>query len=229
MGEITKEFSLDDSTSEKKHRIFCKECQKETLHKVISSFEERGSQDCGGGNFFDWNCDNQIIQCLGCETVSFRTIASNSDDVEYEDDGKFYYKTIKYYPGRTEGIKSISSYFIPWSVQQIYNETILALENEQYILAGIGVRAIIETICKDLNAKGSSLYKKIDSLRKKGIVTDDGSSTLHKLRILGNDAAHEVKAHDSKQLEVAVQIVEHMLDGTYIIPERVKQVFKDDK
>lgn len=227
MSEITKEFTLTHD-NEKKHRIFCKECSQETLHTVASSFCENGTQDSGDGNFIHWHCDNQIIQCLGCETVSFRTISTNSENVEYEHDGTYYFKTIKYYPGRAEGIKSINSYFIPYNVQQIYNETIIALENEQFILAGIGVRAIVETICKDLDAKGNNLYEKIDSLREKAIVTDEGSNTLHKLRVLGNDAAHEVKAHNSKQLEVAVQIIEHMLDGTYIIPNRVKQVFPND-
>lgn len=53
----------------------------------------------------------------------------------------------------------------------------------------------------------------------------NGLTLLHKLRVLGNEAAHEVKAHNSMQLELAMQIIEHMLDGTYVIPARVKSVF----
>jgi len=224
VGEITKNFKTQPS-DEKKHKIICKECSRETLHSIISSFDEKGSEDCGGGNSVDWDCANQTIQCLGCETVSFRTVSTFSEDMEYDNDGPYHPETIKYYPGRTKGIKSIESHLLPYSVLKIYQETILSIENEQYILAGIGIRAIVETICKDLKTEGRDLYNKINALKERSIVTTEGAETLHKLRVLGNDAAHEVKAHDSRQLELAMQIIEHMLDGTYIIPERVQQVF----
>lgn len=224
MSQLSRSFSLSQC-DDKKHRIICKECCRETLHSIISSFSERGREDCGGGDFVDWSCDNQTIQCLGCEAVSFRTVSTCSEEVEYDHDGPYYPESIKYYPGRAEGLKSIDSYLLPHSIQQIYKETILSIENEQYVLAGIGIRAIVETICKDLEASGQNLYNKIDSLREKSIVTPEGAGILHKLRVLGNDAAHEVKAHNSRQLELAMQIIKHMLDGTYIIPARVQQVF----
>jgi len=227
MGEVTKSFKLNQG-EDKKHRIVCKECSRETLHSIVSSFSESSSEDCGGGNSVDWNCDNQTIQCLGCETVSFRTISSCSEDMDYDHDGPYYPETIKYYPGRTENLKSIDSYLLPHSIQPIYKETVLSIENEQYVLAGIGIRAIVETICKALDADGRDLYNKIDSLKDKSIVTPEGAKILHKLRVLGNDAAHEVKAHNSRQLELAMQIIEHMLDGTYIIPARVQQVFPEN-
>jgi len=227
VGEITKKFKLEES-DDKKHRIICKECSRETLHVVVTSFNEIGSEDCGGGNSVDWHCSNQVTQCLGCETVSFRTVSTFSEDMEYDHSGSYYPETIKYYPGRTEGIKSIKSHLLPHSVQQIYQETILSIENEQYILAGIGIRAIVETICKDLEAEGNNLHQKINTLKDRSIVTIEGAETLHKLRVLGNDAAHEVKAHNSRQLELAMQIIEHMLDGTYIIPERVQRVFPNN-
>ncbi len=224
MGKLTKKFTLKPG-DEKPHRLICRECGKETLHSIIYSFNEDGSEDCGGGYSVDWRCENQIIQCLGCETVSFRTVSTCSEDCEYNDDGRYYPETIKYYPARSEGLKAIENYFLPDKVQQIYRETILSIENEQYVLAGIGIRAIVETVCKDLDAAGSNLYEKINSLKDMSIVTSEGAETLHKLRVLGNDAAHEVKAHNSQQLELAMKIIEHMLDGTYIIPRTIAHVF----
>jgi hypothetical protein len=115
---------------------------------------------------------------------------------------------------------------LPSLIQVIYEETILAIENEQNVLAGIGVRALVETVCKDNEAAGDNLYQKIDSLREKAIVTPMGAEALHKLRVLGNSAAHEVKSHNRQQLYLALEIIEHMLDGTYIIPDKVQKVFK---
>lgn len=227
VGEIYRTYKLMQC-DESNHRIYCKECSCLTLHSIISSFNENGSEDCGRGYSVDWCCKNQTIQCLGCETVSFRTVSTFSEDVDYEHNGKpFYPEDIKYYPGRVEGVKSLDSHLLPHKVQQIYKETVLCLENEQFILAGIGIRAIVETICKDLEAEGRTLYEKINTLKERSIVTQEGSDTLHKLRVLGNDSAHEVKAHNSRQLEVALQIIEHMLEGTYIIPSRVESVFPE--
>jgi hypothetical protein len=227
MGEITQTYKLI-TNDENKHRLYCKECSGLTLHSVVSSFDERGNEDCGGGNSVDWNTKNQTIQCLGCQTVSFRTVSTFSEDMEYDYDGPYHPETIKYYPGRVEGVKSLESHLLPYATQQIYKETVLSLENEQFILAGIGIRAIVETICKDLEAEGRDLYNKINALKERSIVTQEGADTLHKLRVLGNSAAHEVKAHNSQQLELALQIIEHMLEGTYIIPVRVESVFPKD-
>jgi hypothetical protein len=227
MGDITQTYKLT-TDDEKKHRLYCKACSGLTLHSVVSSFDENGSEDCGGGNSVDWNSKNQTIQCLGCQTVSFRTVSTFSEDMEYDHDGPYNPETIKYYPGRVEGVKTLESHLLPHTIQQIYKETVLSLENEQFILAGIGIRAIVETICKDLESEGRDLYNKINALKDRSIVTQEGADTLHKLRVLGNSAAHEVKAHNSQQLELALQIIEHMLEGTYIIPARVESVFPND-
>ena len=228
MGEITRKFEVHPR-EDTKHRIVCRECSAETLHSIVTSFKEKGSEGFGDGNEITWNCSNQIIQCNGCETVTFRTVSTFSEDWEYDHGNIYHPEAIKYYPGRTEVMISIESHLLPPSVQKIYQETILSIENEQYILAGIGIRAIIETICKNLKAKGNNLYEKIDALESRSIVTKEGSETLHKLRVLGNDAAHEVKAHNSRQLELSMQIIRHMLEGTYIIPERVAEVFPKKK
>ena len=82
MGDITKEFSLE-KVSTKTYKFICKECSKETSHIIASAFTERGSEDCGSGHSVDWNSTSQIIQCQGCESVSFRIVSTNSEDYEY--------------------------------------------------------------------------------------------------------------------------------------------------
>jgi len=225
MKNVDKSYSLETAVSGK-HRFICRECSKETVHVIVAAYKEQGSEECGGGNTFDWQNVSQIIQCQGCESVSFRVSASNSEDYDGGPEGISYNENVTYYPGRSAGLKAIDSYLLPSVVQSIYQETVLAIENEQSILAGIGIRALIESICKDLNAEGSNLHDKINSLHDKAIVTTEGVATLHKLRVLGNDAAHEVKKHTKQQLSLALQIIEHMLDGTYIIPNKVSDAFK---
>lgn len=225
MNKKIKDFTLENNDKDK-YSIICHNCNTETIHHVISSYNEDTKQYVDERNSVDWRIKNQIIQCQGCEEVSFRTVSTFSEDYEFYDDAIHLNEKIEYFPARFEGLKkSINLYLLPQNIQDIYKETIFNIENEQNIMAGIGIRALIETVCKELEATGNNLYEKIDFLKKQSIITPDNTDILHKLRILGNKSAHEVQAHSSKQLKLSIKIIEHVLENTYIIPNEVKQVF----
>lgn len=75
------------------------------------------------------------------------------------------------------------------------NETIKAMNIEQPALAGGGIRAIAEGICRDRNAEGKDLFLKINSLVMLGVLTIEGAETLHKVRSLENIELGCPKAH----------------------------------
>lgn len=221
---LTKTFTLLEADSNK-YKFVCKECRGETMHQVVTTYKEHWAEDFDRHSV-EGIIRSQIIQCLGCESVSFRVTSTNTEDFDYDEHNVIdYFETVTFYPSRSEGLRSINRYELPSNVGCIYEETVLAIENNQTILAGIGIRALIETICRDLEIKGKNLYSKIEDLAQKNIVTKEGAYALHKLRILGNDAAHEVKSHTKAQLLVAIGIIEHMLDGTYILPNKISQQF----
>lgn len=103
----------------------------------------------------------------------------------------------------------------------------MALSNQAPVLTGIGLRALLETVCKEKNATGHDLLKKIDSLVSSGILTPASAAILHKIRALGNAAAHEVKPHSDKQLGLAMDIVQHLLKDVYILPKQVGSEFEE--
>ncbi|WP_122572379.1 DUF4145 domain-containing protein [Pseudomonas viridiflava] len=227
MDDITKKFTL--SIDDKESRKFpCRTCNFETKHIVIACLIEHGSQDCGRGNSVDWCVYNQIIQCLGCEEVSFRVCSTNSEDYDHDDTGSPYYnETVTYFPGRAIGPKMIDHWLLPWGISQIYKEARAAVENELLIIGGIAIRALLESICSDVGAKGRKLDVKIDDLHSRSLVTKEGVETLHKIRLLGNRAAHKAQAHSKAQLILALEVIEHILIGTYIIPDNAKKLFKN--
>jgi hypothetical protein len=67
----------------------------------------------------------------------------------------------------------------------------------------------------------------MDDLTTKSVLTPAGAEILHKIRTLGNAAAHEVKPHSEKQLGLAMDVVEHLLTDVYILPRRVAAEFGD--
>ncbi len=112
----------------------------------------------------------------------------NSEDYHQISETEYEHDELELlYPSRVEGRKTLKSeeHYLPIKVRGIYKETLGALNNNSPVLAGIGLRALIETICKEKNAEGSNLYKKIDDLVDKKILTPVGSSILHKIRTLG--------------------------------------------
>ena len=92
----------------------------------------------------------------------------------------------------------------------------------------MGLRALVETVCKEKEAVGGDLFKKIDSLVEKRVLTPVGATILHKIRTVGNAAAHEVKPHSERQLSLALDIVEHLLKDVFILPKQVEAEFEND-
>jgi hypothetical protein len=207
----------------------CLKCSGRTVHKALVSAEIRGS-DSDHHHSFEWSVDHQIVQCLGCKTHSYRVASTNSEDYYQVSDDEYEYEvTEKLYPPRLEGIKGLGdeTHYLPAKVRQIYEETLQALAVQSPVLAGIGVRALLETVCKERAAVGSDLFKKIDSLVEQRVLTPASAAILHKIRALGNAAAHEVKPHSDRQLALAMDIVEHLLKDVYILPKQADSEFND--
>jgi hypothetical protein len=205
----------------------CISCTGKTAHKVVSSFDERGS-DKNHGHSIEWSVDYQVVQCQGCKTVSFRQASSNSEACFPNGDGEWEYGVDeRLFPSRLAGRKGLGedTYYLPQNLKRIYDETLSALSSQSPVLAGIGLRALLETVCKEKSATGKGLFEKIDSLVTTNVLTPASTAILHKIRTLGNAAAHEVKPHSEKQLSLAMDIIEHLLRDVYILPKQVDSEF----
>ena len=208
--------------------VSCGTCKRSTKHLILTDIHLNGHEDYCEHDHFSWNNEYQIIQCLGCENISFRKTHENSEEyqhISYEEVETI--KRIDIYPNPEEERQPIDDDFLlPSNLERIYRETIKSLNSDHAILSGIGIRAIVETICKDKNAQGGDLFNKINNLVSQGVLTQDGADILHKLRTLGNKAAHEVKPHDSVQLGLAMDVIDHLIQGVYILPYHAKAKFK---
>ena len=170
----------------------------------------------------EWTNEYQIVQCKGCEAVSFRKTHINSEDyIAINENDEKILPRVNVYPNPEESHRAIEyCHMLPIVLQHVYAETIKAINSGQAVLTGIGIRAIIETVCKDKDAKGKELYEMINNLVKQGVLTEKDANILHKLRNLGNEAAHEAKLHDNFQLKSALDVIDHLLQGVYILPYR---------
>lgn len=202
-------------------KIVCGRCNNTTNHSVYSSIEiPWGNEDIQGVDRYE------IIQCSGCDSISFQKVSSDSDDFEQDDDGNLIRtEKVEIYPNRLMGrVVLEDTYLLPERVCLIYKETYLALCTKLKILACVGVRALIEAVCLEKEAKGKKLQIRIDNLVTKGILTKINADILHKTRILGNAAAHDTKIASDSELNIAFDIIENLLKTVYIIPKKAEKL-----
>ena len=71
-----------DNFSDEKIDVFCKKCQSDTKHLIVSEVKLEGRDNIGGSFIYGWDDYFQIVQCQGCEELSFRKLHMNSEDEE---------------------------------------------------------------------------------------------------------------------------------------------------
>jgi len=221
MSTLKKEITLDE-TKNMAREVVCNRCDNTTNHLVCSSAK------------YSWDHDGdiqgidiyEIIRCSGCDSISFRHASSNSEDFYMDDEGRYIHEeTEEIYPGRLMGRAMLENkYFLPAKVRSIYDETHAAMCSKLPILAGVGIRALVEAVCTAESTKGRTLEKRIDDLVKREVLTKRNAVVLHKTRLLGNRSAHEIEGASDSELDVAFDIVENLLETVYIIPKKAESI-----
>lgn len=195
---------------------YCSSCRRQTKHtilfdKVITDFDETIEVEFGVVH-------SQIIECNGCETVSFRR--DIYDFIAAEDDEDHIIET---YPNDIQNYQPlIGIYYLPPKIKDVYNQTLLAFKGRSHLLAGVGFRAIIESICIEEKIKGYNLEQKINNLVKNKLITEKEADRLHSIRFLGNDAVHEMETPAEGRLYLVLNIIDNLLKNLYIIDRDVK-------
>lgn len=199
---------------------YCRSCKRETKNTVIGDVSKSTPPD-----IYHDETKYFLLQCNGCETVAFRE--------EYHDYEQYYpisedeYEhpiSVEVYPHQLKGHSPIESLFeIPTIVESIYKESLLAIQEGAYTLAGLGLRATIEAICNDKEVKGKNLQVRINAMNRSGMISKSDAERLHAIRFMGNDAAHDIKKAKEKSVLIALKIIEHVLLSVYVFEQEVNK------
>ena len=202
-------------------QYLCRNCKGLRNHQVLFEIKKRGGDD---DDFFHWIRNFVVIECLGCENISFLEIYGDNQMIAQDDNGNYdyYYDTTIYPYYLDKGYELDNIHYLPETIRIIYKETISALKASSYILTAGGLRAIIEAVCNHLNIKQDNLAERIDLLNKQGYLTLNESKRLHSIRFLGNDALHEIEKPKKDQLYILLEIVNHLLSNLFINDNKIK-------
>jgi hypothetical protein len=196
-------------------KSFCRTCKREQKHTIVAKHAENGHEEKYDVTW--WN-SYEVIQCGGCDTISFRRVHSNTDLFDGET-GELE-ESIEIYPDPTKHREPIpDSDEFPALTRRVYLETLTAISNNAPILAAIGIRAIIESVCKDLATGKNNLAKNIDALADLGHLSKAQADMLHNHRFMGNVAAHEIQPPNPSNLIAALEIAETLLRTIYVLPK----------
>ncbi len=203
-----------------KEKYFCRTCSGLRNHKQIHEEKRKGSEN---EDSFQWVHKFLIIECLGCETLSFLEIYGDTGMITYSEEGPSdYYFDETIFPRYLETKPLEKSYFIPKMIKTIYDETIESFKADSKILTAGGLRAIIEATCNHLKIKKANLADRIDLLYKGGYLTLNESKRLHSIRFLGNDALHEMEKPKKEQLYILLDIINHLLGNLFINDKKIE-------
>jgi len=229
---------VENKTKGKIHKVLCQKCKHETNHIVLASIKASGAEVFGDDACYQWETYYEIIQCQGCDEISFRQCDTDSESY----DGEEYYPTVTIFPRRTKETINIKTYHnIPRNINRLYKETINCYNNDIMTLCAAGVRALVEGICLNKKIKdgeinytdkngilktkrSKDLQGKIHGLYEMGILTKDNSESLNEHRYLGNEAIHELSLPSKEELSLAISIIEHILYSIYEIPQKTYEL-----
>jgi len=216
-------------------KSICIKCGRPTNHlvigeKLVEFYEEESTW---------WEKYHyQIIQCKGCDEVSFRILSTDAQRAYASEEHNYPRWDQELFPKRTVHtipIKQLAN--TPPNIKKIYRETVDAINADANILGSAGIRSIIEGVCMDkgitqgevVSGSGKSkisksLDGKIEGLASNGLLTNENASILHELRFLGNQALHELSAPSKEELKLAINIIENVLDNIYELSHKAKKL-----
>ncbi|MBT2161471.1 DUF4145 domain-containing protein [Zobellia barbeyronii] len=204
-----------------KEKLFCNSCKGLRNQTEIHKIEKRGGDEEGD---FQWYKSYSLIQCNGCDNISFFKVSGDTEMYEQDEYGHqdYYFDKSVYPPYLKRGEAIKQPFYLPEKIRTIYSETIASFKSNSSILTAGGLRAIIEAICNHLKIKGRNLAERIDGLSENGNLTLAESKRLHSIRFLGNDALHEIEKPKDEHLYLLLEIVNHLLSNLFVNDKKLK-------
>lgn len=220
-------------------RVYCQSCKRKTNHAVLQKHVTNEHEE----ELNYWKEDKYyIVQCQGCDSIAFVHSTSDSNMVilnDHVDLEPFTHTEV--YPQEPDryGRQSIEPETfanVPESIAKLYRQLIAAYNYGLALLCAAGLRVLIEAVCLQVSvtdgplydpsgapvtnkvgaqSRSSSLEGKIYGLGEKDHLTNKQCRVLQQIRLLGNEALHEIITPHYSVLQDGIEVAEIMLKQIY--------------
>lgn len=220
-------------------KLYCQVCKGKTNHGIGFKYTESSYED------FQWEKDYYVTKCLGCDSIAFATEYGDESMVGRDEFGDYeVYTSVKVYP--EEPKNEINQRFDPHIlkefnntpdlIEMLYIQIVTAYNMKSYLLSAVGLRMMLDGICKDLNIKegfvlnengekevnnegeeirNRKLIGKINGLIEQGVIVQKQAAILHQIRELGNTTVHELEVPKRRTVQFGLDIIENMIHNIY--------------
>jgi len=181
-------------------RLHCNECAQVTKHKIRGACRQTGDPDDGPS----WRIVFEILECLGCDDVTFRrTFACPEiDDLE----------EVRCYPPRASRKLPIWLDAVDdTEIQDLFREVYAALHADSRRLATMGCRAILDRALQNQVGDAGTFQNMLDELDRQRLVSRPDLETLRAVFDAGSAAAHRGHSPSIEDLDIVVSTVEHVV------------------
>ncbi|MEP1032618.1 DUF4145 domain-containing protein [Ekhidna sp.] len=113
---------------------------------------------------------------------------------------------------------------LPAIIFDMYDELRVTLNNDLNVLAGIGLRMVVEAVCIKQDIPGRNLKNKIQSLLEVGLISKNDFEVIDKLREIGNVSTHQIKGPSATVLEASLEAVNHLLRTVFVVQKRTRKL-----
>lgn len=115
---------------------------------------------------------------------------------------------------------------VPQDQARLLEEVYTAIEHKLFTLASVGIRTVIDMVFLDRIGDIGSFQEKMADLHKKGLISKIQAEVLLKVIDAGNASAHRGYTPDPKDVDILVEVVEHLLTAIYQHPTEVAELAK---
>lgn len=202
---------------------FCRKCGGDRYHSLCAEKTRIWRDDelpISGGN--TWS----IIECRGCETVTFMHEHWFSEDYDMtaDDPAPMIHRSL-YPPAPTRKMPEWGSEIWlagSWPfelLRDIYEATGM----KHYGLAAMGLRSIVDFVVTTQAGDRGGFKDKLNRLRDQGMITQTQVDVLHALFDAGSAAAHRGYRPTQEDVYTLFDITESLLEQVFIVPARQRQ------
>jgi hypothetical protein len=204
---------------------YCRRCGGDRYHTAIAKEQRHWSEDdkFGIGGSDIWS----ILECRGCQNVTFVHTHWFSEDTEFGDEGPepIVHRDL-YPPSPPRPLPEWASelwlsltYEDHWLVK-LHKDIYAALGSGALGLAAMGTRAIVDFVVTSKAGDIGGFAKKLERICSEGLITEIQAKIINAAFDAGSAAAHRGYSPDEKDVCTLLDITETLLRRIYIDPMR---------
>jgi len=191
-------------------RAHCNSCGHETKHLIIARREESESESADPSDPYHFNeitsrTTYSMLECCGCENISFQKIFEFSEWPE---------PTVDYYPPLTSRpLPKAWLNHLPTEMGDLLLEVYIALSSDCRRLALMGTRTLVDLYMTEKLGDIGGFAQKLGQLETQGFVSRVNREYLEAALEIGHAAAHRGHEPKASEVEHVMDIVENLLQN----------------